>query len=450
MTISRRRPYLLIGMVTLATTVLGSCQIADRGVSSDSTPVTVRLWDDAVASAYEESFELFTAQTGISVEVVTVPWVDYWSQLRSDIAAGVADDLFWVNAGNFRDYADAGAITAWHSGESWEGRDDYPESALDLYTHRQQVWGVPQIVDPGLAVFVNMDLVEQSGVSLEVVESLAFDPTSATDTLRMVAQSLTRDTSGRSPDDVDFDSQRVAHYGYNASNNLGAILLPMIGSNGGQWQSGDTFVFDSPPARDAITYAASLILDYQVAPPADDTNPPSGNDHAKDLFLSGRLALFQSGPYHLAPIQQLASFPWRLVNIPRGPEGAISPTNAIIMATNARTERASDVALVVEWLTSVNHHTLIGESGAAMPALLDAQESYLRYWAEQGVDVSPMMDVLENGTIQTPRGPNYPAAQQAYQPILNAVFSGRADPLEAISDAVAQANAAMAGTTPTP
>lgn len=438
--ISRRVKIATAAVAAMALSLSACAPVTPDDTAEESGPLIIRLWDDRVAESYRDALADFTADTGISVEVVTVPWADYWSQLRSDVAAGVAPDMFWLNAGNFRDYADAGTITPWMSAVDASQEGLFPDSALRLYTHSDQVWGVPQIVDPGIAVFVNDTIVADAGLDPGLLSQLAFDPRASTDSLRQLATALTRDSSGATPADEGYDPLRVAHYGYNASHNLNAILLSMIASNGGQWQDGDRFTFDSPLAQEAIGYAVSLINDDRVAPPASDTNPPSGGDHARDLFLQGRLALFQTGPYHLATIHELATFPWRIVPLPQGPAGALSPTNAIVMAANAYTDAPANQAQLLEWLAGPEIANAIARSGAAMPALMSAQENYLSYWNQQGVDISPMIEVLDNGYVQTPRGRNYLAAQQAYQPIINAIFTGQTELVPGLAEAVAAGN----------
>src|SRR5699024_3342351 len=53
---------------------------------SGTTTVTFRLWDEAAAAAYEESFAAFEEQnTDIDVRSETVPWANYWDRLPQDI-----------------------------------------------------------------------------------------------------------------------------------------------------------------------------------------------------------------------------------------------------------------------------------------------------------------------------------------------------------------------------
>lgn len=77
---------------------------------SGKTVVTVRLWDPPqVAVAYAESFAEFTRTHPPGIELrtnVVPPYANYFNTLRTDVAGGGADDVFWLNNANFAEYAD--------------------------------------------------------------------------------------------------------------------------------------------------------------------------------------------------------------------------------------------------------------------------------------------------------------------------------------------------------
>src|SRR5690348_14396752 len=93
--------------VLLATAVL-------LGRSTEPTGrivVTVRLWDEQVAEAYRESFTDFARlHRDIDVRVNVVPYATYFDTLRTDVAGGSADDVFWLSNAYFAQYADNGRL----------------------------------------------------------------------------------------------------------------------------------------------------------------------------------------------------------------------------------------------------------------------------------------------------------------------------------------------------
>ena len=75
------------------------------------TVVTVRLWDEQVAAAYRESFDEFTREhPDIEVRVNVVAYSTYFDTLRTDVAGGSADDIFWLSNAYFAGYADSGRL----------------------------------------------------------------------------------------------------------------------------------------------------------------------------------------------------------------------------------------------------------------------------------------------------------------------------------------------------
>jgi len=427
-------------MSCLVAGVFGCASVDARA----STNVTVRLWDQKVAEAYRASFDKFEAlHPEIRVDVRVVPWSDYWTLLRTDIASGAVDDIFWVNAANYRPYADSGDLVDISEALPADAESAWTPQVVAQYTHGGRLWGVPQLTDPGIGILYNANHLREAGLSPEALNALYWDPRSKGDSLRAIAKTLTLDINGLNPESVGFDPSKVRQWGYSASNDLNAILLQFLGSNGASWQQGDSFTFDTSAGREALQYVVDLIAVEGVAPPASDTNPPTGNDAALRLFLEGRLALFQTGAYNLANVQESVAFDWGVAEIPVGPLGAISVTNGVVAAGWAGTEHPTAQREVLGWLGSVEGSKPIGSHGAALPAVLGAQSEYFEYWRSNGVDISPMLDVLGNGSIQAPRGNRYAAAEEAYRPIFNQIFLGDLTVSAGLRAAQAAANDAI-------
>lgn len=194
--------------------------------------------------------------------------------------------------------------------------------------------------------------------------------------------------------------------GYNAANDPQAIYLNYIGSAGGVFQRGDEFAFDNPSAVEAFRYLVGLINNDHVAPPASETN--NNGDFSRNQFLSGRMALFQSGTYNLALIAREARFHWGIAMMPTGPQGRVSVTNGIAVAGNSATKHPDAVRQVLAWMGSREGNAYLGRHGAAVPAVRSAQSVYFDYWAAKGIDVTPFFSVLDGPHIPAPGGAGFP------------------------------------------
>ena len=416
---------LLVALVAIAGLLVACAVILGR----DSEPrgravVTVRLWDQQAAAAYQASFAEFTRRhPDIDVRVNVVAYANYFNTLRTDVAGGSADDIFWISNAYYAPYADSGRLL------DIAPRSDWEPSVVEQFTRNHTLWGVPQLTDAGIALYYNADLLTAAGVDPAALNTLRWSPDDAADTLRPLLSRLT-DGSGRL-------------WSYNAGNDLQGIYLNYIGSAGGVFSVGDRFAFDNPQAIEAFRYLVRLINVDKVAPPASDTN--NNGDFSRNMFLQGRMALFQSGTYNLAQVAANAPFRWGVALLPAGPTGRVSVTNGIAAAGNSASSHRDATRAVLEWMGSPEGNGYLGARGAAVPAVLAAQRTYFDYWAGKGVDVTPFFDVLRGPRIPAPGGAGFAAGFEALKPYYDEMFLGRLDVAQALKRAQAAANDAAEG-----
>lgn len=398
--------------------------------------VTVRLWAEPIAAAYKQSFEAFTrAHPNIEVHTNLVAYSNYFDTLRTDVAGGSADDIFWLSNAYLDAYADSGRLLKIDTSRT----ADWDSAVVEQFTRKGVLWGVPQLTDAGIAVFYNADLLAAAGVDPRELDTARWSLDGA-DTLRALLARLTIDADGHAAGTPGFDGSRIRQWGYNAANDPQGIYLNYIGSAGGVFQGGDEFAFDNQGAVDAFRYLVDLINVDHVAPPASDTN--DNGDFSRNQFLAGRMALFQSGTYSLAAVARDAAFRWNVAMLPIGPAGRVSVTNGIAAAGNSATRHPDAVREVLAWMGSGAGNAYLGREGAAIPAVLSAQPVYFSYWQAKGVDVTPFFAVLNGPRIPAPGGPGFAAGNQALKPYFDEMFLGRGDIPTTLRQAQAAANAA--------
>lgn len=428
--------------LTMAVLLVGAVLLGHTSEPDGRTVVTVRLWDPQVAAAYRQSFAEFNREhPGIEVRVNTVAYSSYFDSLRTDVAGGSADDIFWLSNAYLAGYADNGRLLnigqtlGTNTSRAWE------PSVVNQFTRNDTLWAVPQLTDAGIAVYFNADLIDAAGVDLAELTRLRWS-NGPDDTLRSLAARLTVDEQGRAAGTDGFDAGRIRQWGYNAANDLQGIYLNYIGSAGGIFNIGDRFAFDNPQAVEAFIYLVRLINNDHVAPPASATN--NNGDFSRNMFLQGRMALFQSGTYNLAAVANQAGFRWGVVMLPAGPKGRVSVTNGIAAAANSATRHPDAVREVLRWMGSKRGNEYLGAGGAAIPAVLAAQPVYHDYWKARGVDVSPFFRVLRGPRIPAPGAAGFPAGYQAMKPFFDEMFLGRRDVEQSLADAQWAANTAAA------
>lgn len=416
----RTSTLMLAALIAVALLLVAGVWVLGRSTGAGGkTVVTVRLWDQQVAAAYRDSFAEFTrSHPDIEVRVDVVAYAGYFDTLRTDVAGGGASDVFWINNAYLAQYADNDRLMAIDPSADWD------QSVVAQFTRNGALWGVPQLTDAGIALYYNADLLAADGVDPAQLDTLRWDPDPAVDTLRPVLKRLTH---GR-------------QWGYNAANDLQGIYLNYIGSAGGVFATGDRFAFDNPRAAEAFRYIVGLINSDRVAPPASDTN--DNGDFSRNQFLSGRMAIFQSGTYNLAQIADQATFRWGVAMLPTGPSGRVSVTNGIAAAGNPASPHPDAVREVLAWLGSARGNEYLGRRGSAIPAVLPAQKVYFDYWSAKGVDVTPFFRVLDGPRIAAPGGAGFAAGYQAIKPYFDEMFLGRRPVDDALGAAQLAANIA--------
>lgn len=429
----------LVAVLLAATAVLLDYAGQPHG---GKTIVTVRIWGDQIGAAYRQSFQEFSrSHPDIEVHVNLVAYSSYFNTLRTDVAGGSADDIFWLSNAYLAAYADSGRLLDIGATLGPTAASDWERPVVEQFTRNGTLWGVPQLTDAGIALYYNADLLAAAGIDPARLSTLRWSPDGG-DTLRPVLARLTVDAQGNRADSEGFDAGRVRQWAYNAANDPQGIYLNYIGSAGGVFQRGDEFAFDNPGAGIAFQYLVDLINRDHVAPPAADTN--DNGDFSRNQFLAGRMALFQSGTYNLAPVARDARFHWGVALMPSGPVGRVSVTNGIAAAGNAASRHPDAVRRVLAWMGSRQGNEYLGRYGAAIPAVSSAQPVYFHYWATRGVDVTPFFAVLNGPRIAAPGGAGFAAGNDALQPYFDEMFLGRGDVAATLRRAQVAANAAAA------
>jgi multiple sugar transport system substrate-binding protein len=424
-----------LALTLIAALLLTMAMLMGRSGDNGKIVVTVRLWAEPIARVYQESFQAFS-RTHPDIEVRTnmVAFSNYFDTLRTDVAGGSADDIFWVSNAYLDAYADSGRLIKIDGpNQGWD------PAVTEQFTRNGVLWAVPQLTDAGIALFYNADLLAAAGVDPAVLDTLRWSPGSD-DALRALLARLTVDVDGHLAGTTGFEPRRVRQWGYNAANDPQAIYLNYIGSAGGVFQRGNEFAFDNPEALLAFRYLVGLINTDHVAPPASDTN--DNGDFSRNQFLAGKMALFQSGTYSLAAVARDATFHWGVAMMPIGPKGRVSVTNGIAAAGNTASKHPDAVRQVLAWMGSSEGNAYLGREGAAIPAVLSAQPGYFAYWKAKGVDVAPFFSVMGGPRIPAPGGAGFAAGNEALQPYFDEMFLGRGDIAATLQQAQAAANAA--------
>ena len=134
-----------LGLVAVMAILLTLAVILGRKAESDGrTMITVRLWDQQVATAYRKSFDEFTRRhPGIEVRVNVVAYSTYFDTLRTDVAGDSADDIFWISNAYFAPYADSGRLVDVGGVMGPQAAAGWESSVVEQFTRNGRLWGYP-------------------------------------------------------------------------------------------------------------------------------------------------------------------------------------------------------------------------------------------------------------------------------------------------------------------
>ena len=289
---------------------------------------------------------------------------NYQDQLRTEVAAGTAPDVFWIPGTDIADFAERGLIlNVADLAAQTEGFDVdafYPGPMSHLTYNPETaasgadsgaLWGLPRDVST-FALYLNLDLIEEAGAPdpRELAAKGEWD----WDAFLDVAQK-TRALGS----DI---------YGYGASAWWGPYGVWLNAAGGGFFTADrNACGLDSAESLAGLEFQRSLYQDYDVATPyGEDPEPP---------FRAGKVAMFQNGRW-ATPGVRTVEFNWDVVELPKGPNG--NQGNWLFWGAyviNAKTANPEQAWALVQALTTAETQGKVAALGANIPSRV-SQEAF--------------------------------------------------------------------------
>ncbi|MCC6986499.1 MAG: sugar ABC transporter substrate-binding protein [Anaerolineales bacterium] len=318
------------------------------------------------------STELDTQLDGITLtyEPGGSEGANYQDQLRAEIAAGTAPDVFWIPGTDVADFASRGLIL--NAADLAAATDGY--TAADFYegpmyhlTYNPEtgasgdgsgaVWGLPRDVST-FALYLNLDLIAEAGAADP--RELAANGEWDWEAFLEVSQA-TRALSS----DI---------YGYGASAWWGPYGVWLNAAGGGFFNEDRTAcALNTEESLAGLDFQRSLYQDYDVAVPYGEDPEPG--------FRAGKVAMFQNGRW-ATPGVRTVDFNWDVVELPAGPNG--TPGNWLFWGAyviNANTEHPEEAWALVQSLTTAETQGKISALGANIPSRVsqEALDAFLTF-----------------------------------------------------------------------
>ncbi|MFL5758660.1 MAG: ABC transporter substrate-binding protein [Thermomicrobiales bacterium] len=322
--------------------------------AGEEATITYGFWDSAQEKAVKAHIDAFkTHFPKITVEPQIVPWADYWTKLQTAVAGGEAFDVFWINSASLPVYASAGALLPIDSITGTGGIDPsiFPAPLVEMYQYDGKQYGLPRDFDT-IAFFFNKDLFDAAGEKYP-------DDTWTWDTFRAAAERLTDKDKGI--------------WGAGQQTSWQENYYNFIWQNGGRLLNDERTkcLVNETPACEAFDYLTKFFTDELTPSIAVQQSNPV----ADTLFPAGQVAMMTGGSFR-AGTYGAADAKIDVAPLPKGKQRAtaIHGLANVIWAGGKNPGAALEL---VKFLAGEEAETILGESGATIPAYPDLQKPWL-------------------------------------------------------------------------
>lgn len=322
---------------------------------TDAEPVTITYCNFNASGGNEETLQrmadaFHTEYPNITVELETIGYDDYFTQMQTRVAGGTAPDCYELNIENFAAYANKGML-AEISGVDISGLND---TALGAFNVNGKQYGLPESFSNVVLIY-NKDLFDQAGVDYPTDDWTQDDLQNAAEKIHALGEDI---FGIWQPITYNEFYKVVAQYG-------GTLLN----------EDKTEFTINSVENVKAAQTLVDRVLVSNVQPNAVQ----QGGMGDWDMFMSGRLGMIPTGIWAFQTFTEGCDFAWDIVVEPGSTAKATHFfSNCVVM--NPETEYPEEVATWLAWLTASTASADIRlEAGWDLPALKDmeALSSYL-------------------------------------------------------------------------
>ena len=301
--------------------------------------------------------------------------------------------------------------------------NDFPAGERDVFTIDGKVFGVPALVD-NLAVVYNKDLFAAKGLAEP-------QPDWTWDELVADAKALTDSSKNQFGLEWPIDGSETEVWKYIAMlwEANGDILTP----------DGKKAAFNSPAGVAALQALGDLGKAKALY-----LNSAPDSEKASQLFNSGKIGMFVTGPWNLSEFPDAKYGVQVMPMFPNGSHDTIAGPDAWVVLDNG-SERVDAAWKLAKFLTSPDQvladslatgHLPTRTSVGNMPGFSAFATSF------PGIDL--FAQNLVNVKKARPPIPTYPQISQAIGNAVTSVVLGKAEPQQALDDAAQQADTFLA------
>ena len=378
------------------------------GAAADgNVNLTFQIWDVAQRDGMQAMCDAYTAQhPNVKIEVQVTSWNEYWTKLEAAATSGQMPDIFWMHTNELLKYADNGMLA---DCSDIVDTSKFSEVSLSNASGSDgTLYAVPKDKDT-VGLVYNKEMFDAAGVSYP-------DESWTWDDLTDASQKI-YDATGK--------------YGYMAYGDDQLGYWNFVYQNGGYILNEDKTQagFTQPATAEAMKFYIGL-QQYDWCPDQNyfaETAPGTA-------FFSEKGAMFLEGDWNI--LAELQNYPemqgkWDVAVLPKAPnpvsgDGRATISNGLSYATAANNKNLDTVKDVLKFFGSEEGQRIQGESGAAIPAYIGLEETFLGVFEEYDINMKVFLDMFDY-SIQSVNNASRPEWKSKVSDELLKIYAGTVD-----------------------
>lgn len=401
--------------------------LLSAGIVHAETNITYQLWGSPKeGEVWAEIAKAFEAENpDVKVKVEVSDWDSYWEKIRVLMAGGTPPDVFAMDAPLYPDWQSRGVLLnlqPYLDADPTALSGIYPIT-LEAYKTPEGYFGLPRDFQT-IVLYYNKDMFDAAGVGY---------PTDAWtwNDLRTASKTLTIDKDG----DGATDQWGFWAEVYDQEPFWGSVIW----SHGGDivdLAAGKTLI-DSPEAAAGFEFIRAMWLDDESMPTQSQLA-----QYGYDGFLAGIAAMGVSGHWSVPDYAQ-QPFKWDVAPMPIGPAGRATGVNSAGFVISKDSPNPDAAWAFVKFATGEAGQTALAKIGLAVPIRESVAKSDAYLGQSTKINHQMFVDALAYARVK-PVFRGYEEWSAAVGDALATIWSGDAEVADALAEAVAGGDAALA------
>ncbi|WP_413526637.1 sugar ABC transporter substrate-binding protein [Marinilactibacillus psychrotolerans] len=399
---------LLLGTTSLLSlSLLAACGNGDEESASEGSSDTLSVWMMGDGNeTVQPIFDAYTEETGIEVDLQSIPWSAAHDRLLTAVASGEGPDVVQMGSTYMAEFTDAGAlldISDYIESSDALSPENFFEGNVATTMFDDNYYGVPWYTETR-ALYYRTDLLEEVGYP---------EGPSNWEELYDAAVKLSERGDNMYGFDINLKEQT---FGPMFAKQNGSEIINEAGEP----------VLNEPEFVEAIEYLHSFVEAGATA------NQDLGIEMSQSFGGDGIVPMFISGPWSITAIEDQTTDiegKWDIRTLPEGPVSNVSNTGGANLAVWSSSDHPDEAMDLIEHMVSVDSLMTYYDTTSSLPALVEA-------WEEepfQDEKIAVFGEQLENSE-HMPLIEGWDRMSQAYLSSFEEIMVGGADIQETLDN----------------